>query len=82
MATFTQSPAGQTSLAMPLNTLGITALLGGTTITGPDVIHDGSASVVISLTSSTGGTGSSQGSSGIYPGYRRKNKIISANLES
>ena len=48
MATFTQSPAGQTSLAMPANTIGITALLGGTTITGPDVTHDGSGSVVLS----------------------------------
>jgi hypothetical protein len=76
MATFTQSPAGQTSLAMPSNNIGITALLGGTTITGPDVIHDGSSSVVLSL------TGEQAPPAGIYPIYRRKTRIISTAIES
>jgi len=79
MATFTQSPAGQTSLAMPANTIGITALLGGTTITGPDVTHDGSGSVVLSLTGEQVPAGPP---AGLYPIYRRKNRIISTAIES
>lgn len=74
MASFNQSPAGQTSLALPAYGFGLLSNSGGTTETGASVLLDGSTSATLSFT----GVAIPDAPTGFYPTYRRPNRVVTA----
>lgn len=80
MASFNQSPAGQSSLAFPSVALELLGSAGGTLVAGVSATLSGAGAATLSFSGAV--VASNTSPAGIYPTFRRKNRIISSVAES